>query len=159
MTRRRLALGLILVGALLTVERMVDADGWLWTALASAGFLVAYRRQRVRGLLVVGCVLAGIAGGLLLGGLGVPGAFWVALGAGVMAIDRVEPEPDKRTLRLGAGLAAFGLLFGVASAGWIDDARFAVVLVLVGLLLLGGRERAGLEPGAGAGSRAGGEAR
>lgn len=141
MTRRRLALGLILVGALLTIERLVDADGWLWTALASAGFLIAYRRQRVRGLLVVGCVLAGIAGGLLLGGLGVPGAFWVALGVGVMAIDRVEPEPDKRTLRLGAGLAAFGLLFGVASAGWVDDARFAVVLVVVGLLLLGGRER------------------
>lgn len=149
MTRRRLALGLILVGALLTIERLVDADGWLWTALASAAFLVAYRRQRVRGLLVVGCVLAGIAGGLLLGGMGVPGAFWVALGVGVMAIDRVEPEPDKRTLRLGAGLAAFGLLFGVASAGWIDDARFAVVLVLVGLLLLGGRER-----GAGAGGEA-----
>lgn len=166
MTRRRLALGLILVGALLTVERLVDADGWLWTTLASAGFLIAYRRQRVRGLLVVGCVLAGVAGGLLLGGLGVPGAFWVALGVGVMAIDRVEPEPDKRTLRLGAGLAAFGLLFGVASAGWIDDARFAVVLVVVGLLLLGGRERGGREPGAlerragaAAGSGAGGEAR
>lgn len=146
MTRRRLALGLILVGALLTVERLVDADGWLWTALAATGFLVAYRRQRVRGLLVVGCVLAGIAAGLLLGALGIPGAFWVALGVGVMAIDRVEPEADKRTLRIGAGLAAFGLLFGVASSGWIDDARFAVVLVLVGLLLLGGRER-GAHPG------------
>lgn len=148
MTRRRLALALIVLGALLSLARWVQADGWLWTALAAAGFLEAYRRQRVRGLLVVGCVLAGIAGGLLLGALGVPGGFWVALGVAVMAIDRIEPEEDKRTLRIGAGLAAFGLLYGVASSGWLDDARFAVVLVLVGLLLLGGRE-AGARTGGG----------
>ncbi len=151
MTRRNLALGLILLGALLILERWVGADGWLWTALAAAGFLEAYRRQRVRGLLVVGCLLAGVAAGLLLGALNVPGGFWVALGVAVMAIDRIEPEPDKRTLRIGAGLTAFGLLFGVASAGWLDDARFALVLVLVGaLLMLGGR---GAGEGAGGGRR------
>jgi hypothetical protein len=143
MTRRRLALLLIGLGALLTLERLGAAEGWLWTALAGAGFLVAYRRQRIRGLLVLGAVLAGVAGGLLLGGLGVPGGFFVALGVAVMAIDRIEPEPDKRVLRLGAALTAFGLLYGVAAAGWLQDARFALVLVVVGLLLaLGGRRRA-----------------
>jgi hypothetical protein len=144
MTRRRLALLLIGLGALLTLERLTAASGWLWTALAAAGFLVAYRRQRIRGLLVLGAVLAGVSGGLLLGGLGVPGGFFVALGVAVMAIDRVEPEPDKRTLRLGAALTAFGLLYGVAAAGWLQDARFALVLVVVGLLLAlsGGRRRA-----------------
>lgn len=135
MDRRRLAAALVGSAALLTVGRIADADGWLWAALAAAAFLVAYGRQRVRGLLVVGCVLAGVAGGLLLGGLGVPGAFWVALGVGVMAIDRVEPEPDKRTLRLGAGLAAFGLLWGVVAAGWLEDARFALLLLVLGVLL------------------------
>jgi len=139
MTRRRLALLLVLIGALLILDRIATTDGWLWTGLASAGFLVAYARQRVRGLLVLGCVLAGISAGLLLGGTGIPGAFWVALGVAVMAIDRVEPEPDKRTFRIGAGLTAFGVLFGVASSGWLDDARFAIVLILVGILLLGGR--------------------
>lgn len=134
--RRRLATALIGLGVLLILERLVEADGWLWTALASAAFLAGYARQRVRGLLVLGCVLAGISAGLLVGGLGIPGAFWFALGVGVMAIDRIEPEPDRRAQRVGAGLAALGLLWGVASAGWLEDARFALVLVLVGLLLL-----------------------
>lgn len=142
MTRRNLAQALVLLGALLILDRLATTDGWLWTGLASAGFLVAYARQRVRGLLVLGCVLAGISLGLLLGGTGIPGAFWVALGVSVMAIDRVEPEHDKRTLRIGAGLTAFGVLFGVASSGWLDDARFAIVLILVGILLLGQRSGA-----------------
>lgn len=129
---------MLLLGALVLLGRLVQADGWLWTAFAAAGFLVAYARQRVRGLLVTGCVLAGVAAGLLLGGVGVPGAFWVSVGLAVMAIDRVEPQADKRVLRAGAGLAAFGVLWGIASAGWLEDARFALVLVLVGVLLLGG---------------------
>ena len=141
MDRRRLAAALLGLGVLLSLGRLVHADGWLWAALAATAFLVGYARQRVRGLLVLGCVLAGISGGLLAGGaLGIPGAFWVALGLGVMAIDRIEPEPDKRTLRIGAALAAFGLLWGVAASGWLEDARFALVLVGVGaLLLLDGR--------------------
>lgn len=138
MKRRPLAALLILFGALLILGRLPGADGWLWAALASLAFLTAYARQRVRGLLVLGCVLAGVAGGLLLGGLRIPGALWVALGVAVMAIDRVEPQEDERVLRLGAGLAAFGLLWGIVSAGWIADARFALVLALVGALLLGG---------------------
>jgi hypothetical protein len=135
MTRRTVALILIGLGTLLILQRLSAADGWLWTALAGIGFLVAYNRQRIRGLLVLGAVLTGVAGGLLLGALGVPGGLFVALGVAVMAIDRVEPEPDKRTLRLGAALTAFGLLYGVAAAGWLQDARFALVLVVVGLLL------------------------
>lgn len=144
MDRRRLAAALIGSAALLSVGRIADADGWLWVALAASAFLIAYARQRVRGLLVLGCVLAGVAAGLLLGGLGVPGAFWVSLGVGVMAIDRIEPEPDKRTLRIGAGLGAFGLLWGVVAAGWLYDGRFALLLlVLGGLLLLEGRRESG----------------
>lgn len=136
--RRRTAILAILIGTLLLLGRLAAADGWLWPALAAVGFLAAYERQRVRGLLVLGCVLAGVAGGLLLGGLGIPGAVWVSLGVAVMAIDRVEPRADKRVLRLGAGTTAFGLLWGIASAGWTWDARFALVLVLASLLLLGG---------------------
>lgn len=135
--RRRLAAALIGLGVLLILGRTVQADGWLWTALAAAAFLAGYARERVRALLVLGCVLAGTSVGLLAGGvLGVPGAFWVALGIAVMAIDRIEPEPDGRTLRIGAGLTAAGILWGVASSGWLDDARFALVLVAVGALLL-----------------------
>lgn len=143
MDLRRLATLLILFGGLVALGRVVEADGWLWMTLASIAFLIGYERQRVRGLLVLGCVLAGVAGGLLLGGLGIPGAFWVSLGVAVMAIDRVEPQPDKGVFRLGAGLAAFGILWGIASAGWLEDARFALVLVLVGLLLLGGTRGGG----------------
>ena len=149
MHRRRLATALIGLGVLLTLERLVEADGWLWTAHASAAFLAAYARGRVRGLLVLGCVLGGVAVGLLVGGLGIPGAFWVALGVGVMAIDRIEPEPDERALRVGAGLAALGLLWGVASDGWLEDARFALVLVVVGLLLFAERR----DPRRGVGDR------
>ena len=59
------------------------------------------------------------------------------------AIDRIEPEPDKRTFRVGAGVTAFGLLYGVASSGWLDDLRFLVVIVLAALLAWGGRWRRG----------------
>ncbi|MEX2502692.1 MAG: hypothetical protein WD336_09965, partial [Trueperaceae bacterium] len=134
--RTRLAWLLIVLGALLAAERLTVGAGWLWTTLAGAGFLVAYARQRIRGLLLLGCVLSGVGVGLLLGAVGVTGGFWVALGIGVMAIDRIEPEADKRALRAGAAVTAFGLLYGVASAGWIQDARFALVLITAGLLLL-----------------------
>ena len=145
MSRRSLAGGLIALGALLLAARWTPGDGWLWVALAASGFLYGYARQRVRGLLVVGGLLAGLAGGLLIGGLGIPGGFWVALGVAIMAIDRIEPEPDKVTFRLGAFVTAFGLLYGVAASGWLDDLRFAVVIALAALLLWGGR-RSGRTP-------------
>lgn len=141
MTRRRLAIGLLSVGLLLLAARLTPSDGWLWAALAASGFLYGYGQLRVRGLLVAGGVLAGLAGGLLIGNLGVPGGFWVALGVAIMAIDRIEPEADKRTFRLGAGVTAFGLLYGVAASGWLDDLRFLIVIVLAALLLWGGRTR------------------
>lgn len=141
-TRRRLLLAASLLAAVLLAAWATPSDGWLWTALAASGFLAAYARQRVHGLLVLGCLLAGLAGGLLIGGPATPGGFWVALGLGVMAIDRVAPEADKRSLRIGAALTAFGILYGVASAGWLDDLRFAIVIVLAAFLLLGsGRAR------------------
>lgn len=143
MTGRRLATVLVLLGVLLLAARLTPSDGWLWAALASAGFLYGYALQRVRGLLLAGGLLAGLAGGLLIGSLGVPGGFWVALGLAIMAIDRIEPEPDKRTFRVGAGVTAFGLLYGVASSGWLDDLRFLVVIVLAALLAWGGRWRRG----------------
>ena len=139
MTRRRLAAALVVIGALLLATRLTPSDGWLWAALAAAGFLYGYGRQRVRGLLVAGGLLTGLAAGLLIGGLGVPGGFWVGLGVAIMAIDRIEPEPDKRTFRIGAGVTAFGVLYGVAASGWLDDLRFLVVIVLAAILLWGGR--------------------
>jgi len=139
MNVRRLAAALVVLGLVALAARLTPGDGWLWVALASAAFLYGYARQRVRALLVVGALLAGLSGGLLIGGLGVAGGFWVALGVAIMAIDRVEPEPDKRTFRLGAAITAFGLLYGVASSGWLDDLRFVIVIVLAAILLWGGR--------------------
>lgn len=141
MTRRPVALALLIAGVLLLAARLTPSDGWLWAALVSAGFLYGYAQQRVRGLLVAGAVLAGLAGGLLIGNLGLTGGFWVALGIAIMAIDRIEPEADKRTFRLGAGVTAFGVLYGVAASGWLDDLRFVVVIGLTALLLWSGRRR------------------
>lgn len=141
MNVRRLAAALLVLGLIALAARLTPGDGWLWVALASAGFLYGYARQRVRALLVVGALLAGLSGGLLIGGLGLAGGFWVALGVAVMAIDRVEPEAEKRTFKLGAAVTALGLLYGVAASGWLDDLRFLVVIVLAAILLWGGRAR------------------
>jgi hypothetical protein len=141
MSVRRVAAALVALGLVALAARLTPGDGWLWVALASVGFLYGYARQRVRALLVVGALLAGLSGGLLIGGLGVAGGFWAALGVAIMAIDRVEPEPDKRTFKLGAAVTAFGLLYGVAASGWLDDLRFAIVIVLAAILLWGGRAR------------------
>lgn len=141
MSVRRLAAALVGLGLVALAARLTPGDGWLWVALASGGFLYGYARSRVRALLVVGALLAGLSGGLLIGGMGVAGGFWVALGLAIMAIDRVEPEPEKRTFRLGAGVTAFGLLYGIATSGWLDDLRFVIVVVLAAILLWGGNRR------------------
>ena len=143
MSRNRLLLawGLIFAGVLIAADRLVAGAGWLWTGLAGAGFLTAYSRQRVRGLMVLGCVLLGVAGGLALGGAGLRGGFFVALGVALMAIDRIEPDPDKRIWRVGVALALFGALVALVTADWLQDARLAVALILAGALLWFDRER------------------
>lgn len=139
MTRHDLvAYGLIGLGVLALLARVTGGAGWLWVALVAVALLVTYASQRTYGLLVVGGLLAGTAVGILLQQLfpSCDGVFLVSLGAGLLAVDRVERRDPRWPRNVGLGLAALGLVLALATSGVLGSAWFALLLIAVGVAVL-----------------------
>jgi hypothetical protein len=128
------AVGAITVVVIGSALGRTVGDGWAWTALVAFGFLAVYRQARVRAWLIVGCLLVGVAAAMLLGGFGVPGAFWFGLAAGALAIDAIEAGTTDRASKVGAFLGLVGLATATTELGWWADGRGALAL---GLTLVG----------------------
>jgi hypothetical protein len=136
-TRQLAAYVLIGLGVLALLARVGPGTGWLWVALAAGGFLAAYRHEHTYAFLVVGGILGGIAIGLLLeGAWGWQGAFLMSLGAGFLAIDRLEPKPSRWPIYPAAVLIGLGFVYWLFRAGIIRSLWFPVLLIIAGIYLL-----------------------
>lgn len=138
MTARTLfAYVLLGFGGLALLARVGPDTGWLWVALGAVGFLAAYRKERTYAFLVIGGVLAGVAVGLLLeGAWRWPGAFLIALGAGFMLIDRLEPRRSRWPIYPAAVLIGLGLLVWLFRAGVLQSLWFPLLMIVAGIYLL-----------------------
>lgn len=142
--RQLVAYLLIGLGALALLSRVGPGTGWLWVALAAAGFLAAYRKEGTYAFLVVGGILAGTAVGLLIeGAWGWRGAFLMSLGAGFLLIDRSEPRPSRWPIYPAAVLVAVGLVYWLFSAGILQSLWFPFLLIVIGIYLLRRNEDGG----------------
>lgn len=130
---RILAYLLIGVGVLFLLARLEFGSSWLWVGLVAAGFLAGYANQKSYGLLVVGCVLAGLALGLLLGA---GPLVTLGLAAGFLAIDRIEPRGNRWPVVTAAVLAGIGVLGWLIDTGFVGSLLFALILIAVGFYLL-----------------------
>jgi hypothetical protein len=142
--RDLLAYALIGLGVLALLARLTGGAGWIWIALVAGALLAAYAQQRTYGFLLLGGLLAGTAAGLLLQ-QAYPrwdGIFLVALGAGLIAVDRVEPREPRWPRGVGLGLAGLGLVLALLNAGVLSSAWFALLLIAVGALMLWRRREA-----------------
>ncbi|MBS3933465.1 MAG: HRDC domain-containing protein [Truepera sp.] len=143
---RLLGYTLIAIGVLALLAVLGAGPSWLWVAIAGAGFLFAYSRQRHYGLLVVGGLLAGAALGILLTVTWSwrISAFLLSLAAGFLLVDRVEPKAVRWPLYSAAVLAAFGLLVWLFERNILTSWWFALLLIVAGAaLLLRGRSESG----------------
>ena len=143
-----LAYLLIGLGVLALLARLTDGAGWLWLGLVAAALLVGYVQQRTYGFLVLGGVLAGSAVGLLLQAAfpRCDGVFLVALGMGLLAIDRVEAREPRWPRGLGLAFVGIGLVSGLATSGLLSSTWFALLLIAAGGVLLGRRREAAAFP-------------
>lgn len=140
--RQLVAWVLIGAGAIALLARVGPGTGWLWVALAAAGFLAAYRQQGTYAFLVLGGVLAGAAAGILLeGAWGWPGAFLMSLGAGFLVVDRAEPKESRWPIYPAAILIGLGLVYWLFSAGIVQSLWFPFLLIIAGIFLLRKPER------------------
>lgn len=139
-----LAYLLIGVGTVALLSRVGPGTGWLWVALAATGFLAAYRKEGTYALLVVGCILAGIAAGFLLeGAWGWHGAFLMSLGAGFLAIDRIEPRESRWPIYPAAGFVGVGLVYWLFRTGVLQSLWFPFLMIVFGVYLLRRNEGSG----------------
>lgn len=146
-SREQLAYVLIAIGALALLSRLTDGAGWLWLALVAAALLYGYRRQRTYGFLVLGCVLAGMAAGLLLQQVfDADGPFLVALGGGLIALDLIERRHPRWPWGIGIALVILGTGTFLVDSGMLGSAWFALLLIAAGAYLLWRREGDGLFP-------------
>jgi hypothetical protein len=131
------AYALIAVGVVALLGRISGGAGWLWVGLVAAGFLWAWVAQKSYGFLVTGCILAGVAVGLLLeSSWGWNGAFLISLGIGFVMIDRLETRQNKWPLYVGGILAVLGVVIGVLETGFLRSFWFALLLIGAGVYLL-----------------------
>jgi hypothetical protein len=131
------AYALIAVGVVALLGRLSGGAGWLWIGLIAVAFLWAWVTQKSYGLLVTGCILAGIAVGFLLeSSWGWNGAFLISLGIGFIMIDRLETRQNKWPFYVGAILAVLGLLIGILETGFLGSFWFALLLIGAGVFIL-----------------------
>lgn len=131
------AYALIAVGVVALLGRLSGGAGWLWVGLVAIGFLWAWVAQKSYGFLVTGCILAGVAVGILLeSSWGWSGAFLISLGIGFVMIDRLETRHNKWPLYVGAILAVLGVLIGILETGFLGSFWFALILIAGGVFLL-----------------------
>jgi hypothetical protein len=146
--RDLLAYALVALGVLALLARLTGGAGWIWIALVAGALLAAYVQQRTYGFLLLGGVLGGTAIGLLLQQAAprLDGVFLIALGAGLVAVDRVEPREPRWARGVGMGLAVLGLVLALLNAGVLSSAWFALLLIAAGVLLLWRRREADAFP-------------
>jgi hypothetical protein len=131
------AYALIAVGVVALLGRVSGGAGWLWIGLIAVAFLWAWVVQKSYGLLVTGCILAGVAVGFLLeSSWGWNGAFLISLGIGFIMIDRLETRQNKWPFYVGIVLAILGLLIGILESGFLGSFWFALLLIGAGVYLL-----------------------
>lgn len=131
------AYALIAVGVVALLGRMSGGAAWLWIGLIAIAFLWAWVAQKSYGLLVTGCILAGIAVGFLLeSSWGWNGAFLISLGIGFIMIDRLETRQNKWPFYVGVVLAVLGFLIGILETGFLGSFWFALILIAAGVFIL-----------------------
>ncbi len=135
--RRLLALALILLGILGLLARTSAGSGWLWLGVVAAVAIAAYANTRTYGFLLLGGVMGGSALGLLLSELARgDGVFLISLGAGFVAVDRIEPRGQRWVRSLGLVLAILGLLVWLIDLGGLGTAWLPLLLIALGIALL-----------------------
>jgi hypothetical protein len=145
--RARLIPGLILIVlgiALLLAQYFESVPGVLLTLLGLA-FLIPYALTRSYGLLIPGCILAGLGIGLLFDRppqvtqIAVP----VGLGLGFIAIFVVQLIVVRSShwwpLVPGGILVLAGIAEGVPQAQVLIEKGWPLILVLIGLMILAGQ--------------------
>ena len=74
------------------------------------------------------------------------GVFLVALGMGLLAIDRVEAREPRWPRGLGLAFVGIGLVSGLATSGLLSSTWFALLLIAAGGVLLWRRREAAAFP-------------
>lgn len=133
MTERWIAYGLIAIGIIALATNLTPDTGWVWAALVSAIFLVAYTRNRQYAFLVVGCILAGVALGLLFTTLF---AVLLSLGLAFLAIDRIEPRVSRWPIHLSLIFIVLAVVTWLLDSGILGSVWFALLLIAAGAFLL-----------------------
>ena len=143
MTERWIAYGLIAIGIIALATNLTPDTGWVWAALVSAIFLVAYTRNRQYAFLVVGCILAGVALGLLFTTLF---AVLLSLGLAFLAIDRIEPRVSRWPIHLSLIFIVLAVVTWLLDSGILGSVWFALLLIAAGAFLLSGVQAKGICP-------------
>ncbi len=132
-----LGLALVGVGLLAVLTNVGDESGFLWTGMISAVMFFAYYRTKAYGLLIPACILAGVTAGIVLELISpdsFEGIFLIGLGAGFVAIDRIEQHKTRWPLYPGIILLAIGTV--IIAQTLFNNMLFALMLIIVGAFLL-----------------------
>jgi hypothetical protein len=129
---RLLAYALIALGVITLLSRLGGAE-WLWLGLLAAVFLLGYVSRQNYGFLVAGGVLMGVAVGTLLD---TQSGMLLSLAVGFLAIDRVEPRPNRWAFYTAAIFAVLGGLSALSAVGLLGTVGFALLLIAAGGYLL-----------------------
>jgi hypothetical protein len=136
---------LIVLGIAFLLMQYFEFGPGLLLLLLGFVFLVPYVLTRSYGLLIPGCILAGIGIGLIFDRppLGTPVAVPVGLGLGFIAIFAVQLIVARAShwwpLVPGGILVLVGIAEGVPQAQLLVEKGWPLILVLIGLLILAGQ--------------------
>jgi len=145
--RARLIPGLILIvlGIVFLLMQYFEFGPGLFLTLLGVVFLVPYGLTRSYGLLIPGCILAGIGIGLMFDRppLITPVAVPLGLGLAFIAIYVVHLAMTRAShwwpLIPGSILVLVGIAEGIPQAQVFIEKGWPLILVLIGLLILGGQ--------------------
>lgn len=145
--RARLIPGLVLIvlGIAFLLAQYFEFGPALFLILLGLVFLVLYALTRSYGLLIPGCILAGVGLGLLFDRppLGTAIAVPLGLGLGFIAIFVLQLIVARQShwwpLIPGGLLVLVGIAEGIPQAQVLFEKGWPLILVLVGLLILAGQ--------------------
>jgi hypothetical protein len=145
--RARLIPGLVLIvlGIAFLLAQYFEFGPALFLILLGLVFLVPYALTRSYGLLIPGCILAGVGLGLLFDRppLGTAIAVPLGLGLGFIAIFVLQLIVARQShwwpLIPGGLLVLVGIAEGIPQAQVLFEKGWPLILVLVGLLILAGQ--------------------